>query len=128
MTDPSAPFRFNWQDKYNSSDTFLKWLLPTVLAGVDRETMDALSESTDLWTEVELGVTVNGVEVDARHFIESLEKNLTRMSNKAARHLVHGHLSLSLLIEDVAQLELNLRNHIRVWARQHGIDIDEHDD
>lgn len=65
---------FNWKDV--GQDDFLKWLVPHLLTGEDEKKQLELSEATEGFTNVELTMQINGIEVDASHVIERFNQNI----------------------------------------------------
>lgn len=128
VSSEETTYRYNWQDLPEYPLGFFRWLLPTLLAHVPHETVDMLSDMTKQFTDVDLGVTINGVEVDTRHFMESIEHNMTAMTNDAARELVRDHLGMDTLIDGVNELERQLRQELVRRARKLGIDLETGDD
>lgn len=78
--------RFSWPTEKNQ---FLRWLMPTVLAGLPREEFERITELTDRWSDVRLTIAVNGVQVDAGRFVESVKMNMDRgVADEAAKILL----------------------------------------
>lgn len=123
--DPE-PFRFDWQDL--PEDEFLKWLVPTLLAYAGGDTVKLLGELTNQWRDVQLGVTINGVEVDAKHFVASLQRNLTRLTEDAARDLLNDRCGLREVTELLVDLERGVKRQVRDRARQLGVSLDDGDE
>lgn len=125
-SDEPQPYRFDWQ--MASDEDFVKWLVPTLLVGTDKATMEQISELSAGWTRVELEVSINGVVVDARHFIESIERNLTSITTDAASELLYGQCSLHAITEMISDLERSLRREVERRARKLGVEIGVNED
>lgn len=71
---------FNYYDR---SEEFIGWALVSLIAG-QNDKFEKLSEETDGWKKVDLKVSINGVEVDTEHFMESVEGNMKWWAEKKA--------------------------------------------
>lgn len=78
------PMPFNYHDR---SDEFIGWALISLIAG-DKTNFEELSEKTNKWNEVDLKVTINGIEVDTEHFMESMEGNMKWWAEKKAQNMM----------------------------------------
>lgn len=80
-------FQFDWQKR---NEDFVKWMFVHLVA--DQRSGDPkfekLSEATNHFTEVKLTIQVNGIEVNAQNFIESVQNAYTQHAENAARQLV----------------------------------------
>lgn len=127
MSPASEPNTFTFAWVGNSND-FLGWLLPAVLATAEQSVIRDISDRTNQWQNVELGITVNGQSIDATHFVKSLQHNLTHLAEKAARDFLNEKLGLGDIVNDLVDFEKALRFHVRCKARDLGVDLREEDD
>lgn len=76
--------KFNYHER---ADEFIGWTLVSLIAG-DKTNFEELSEKTNKWNEVDLKVTINGIEVDTEHFMESMEGNMKWWAEKKAQSMM----------------------------------------
>lgn len=86
---------FNWHEE-RERDTFKSWALIAMLKDGQ---IDELREPTNGYTEVEFGLTVNGVAVDADKFFRRLEEERRASIEVRAAKLVAETAELSNLYE-----------------------------
>lgn len=127
MSSPSESntFTFAWDGRSND---FLGWLLPVLMVDAGPDKILHLSELTSRWQNVELGITINGEPVNATHFVESLQRNLTHLTEQAARDFLNEKLGLGDIVDDLVDFEKALRFRVRCKARDLGVDLGEEDD
>lgn len=123
MTEGSL--RYDWQAELES---FLKWLLPTLIAG--RENFDDLSEATNKFTDVVLTMQVNGIEVPTEHFIRSLMMNYEKETKDAAYVLLNEVVNVENIETLITDLQASLKNHIMERCTSAGVELmwSENDD
>lgn len=124
---PETPtkFVFDWQD---APEGFMKWFLPTVMVDVSREQMDELAGVTSLWRRVHLQVLINGVEVNAGHFLESVERSMNHQAALAARKLLDSVGGLDALEERIGEIRTHLVEQFEVALRERGIELPEREE
>lgn len=122
-------YRFNWHDEVTHRPSFKEWLIPTLLGstGNDREKLDALAEATQAWTDVNVTVQINGIDVDPEDFFDSVERNLSSITADKARELVDGDERLQELGNAMSSLLRALRFEGRLALDRLGIEWDEED-
>lgn len=79
-------FKFDWHAR---DEDFVKWLFVHLIAnktGTDQ--FDQLSAATDKFTNVKLTMQVNGIELDAQRFIESVEDAYRQHAENTAKRMV----------------------------------------
>lgn len=87
---------------------------------------DKLSELTDKWSSVELGITLNGVEMDAKAFIERLDKAFDwAVAEDAKRIVIESIPGLDKLIDTVSDLERQVQQTAIKLAADAGYDISD---
>lgn len=75
---------------YEESDEFLGWAFVSLMASFsrDKEKFNELQGKTNGWTEVDLKIIINGVEVPTDNFMKSVEGNMKYWAEqKAARQV-----------------------------------------
>lgn len=77
---------FDWHKEPNHS--FLKWLLPTLLGKIDNETWEKITEATAKSSDVQITVQINGIEVNPKYFLESLERNYELNTAAEAKNII----------------------------------------
>jgi len=75
---------FNYHER---ADEFIGWALVSLIAS-DKTNFEELSEKTNKWENVDLKVTINGIEVDTEHFMESVEGNMKWWAQKKAESMM----------------------------------------
>jgi hypothetical protein len=113
-----GPLRYDWQAETKS---FLKWLLPTLIAG--RENFDDLSEVTNKFTDVVLTMQVNGIEVPTEHFIRSLMMNYEKETKDAAYVLLNEVVNVENIETLITDLQASLKNHIMERCTNAGVEL-----
>lgn len=123
-------YRFNWhEEEHGQNGSFKSWLIPTLLAdsGGDRVLFEALSEATEKWTDVNVTVAINGIEVDPTDFFESIERNLTYLTERAAAKLVSEDARLQEIYEATEAYNRAIRWETRLALGRLGIELREDD-
>ena len=121
----SKKHTFDW---HKEPEGFLKWMLTHVAAASkDDELFDELSDASDQFTNVELQILVNGVEVDAKGFVERIEWAMDRGVEDEAKRLVRDMHRLGDLKDAVHDFERGIKNKMREFARDQGIELDTED-
>lgn len=120
-------FVFDWQKEGRNS--FLHWFLPTVMVGThDNGVMDELSEKTDKFTDVHLQILINGVEVNAEHFLESVEANIKAGAKDEARRMLDDVGGLDQLEDRINLIRQPLINKVENALAEMGIELPNSDD
>lgn len=101
----TGSLRFDWQNE--SSESFLKWLLPTLLVGHDN--VGELSTATDNFTNVIITMQINGVEISTARFVDSLKVNYDYATRDAAREFIDEVLNTQRMENLIADLATSLR-------------------
>lgn len=116
-------FEFNWHelDDYDETkiDHFLKWLVPTVLT--DSVIAERIGEVSDRYTNLVLTMQLNGVEVDARQFLEGCYGSMQRFAQDAAVAKLVEVIDFTNLVETADQLRSTLQVVARRIARDLGV-------
>lgn len=114
---------YDWQEE---GETFWKWLVPSLISREQfDEQYDALSEATDRFTNVEIGVTINGIEIDAKQFFEGLDERLDYEVRREAKDMLDESERLNELNEVVYEFTQDVRRAIQKAAREHGIEVEQ---
>lgn len=131
-TTKDAKHVFDWHEengKNRGRGTFLSWALLnfTGFTAVGKEKFEELSEATDRFTRVELGITVNGIEVGAKTFMEALDQAMDWAVEREAAKLIEDMPRLHQLHEAVADFERDFKERVRQLAHEAGIELREDD-
>jgi hypothetical protein len=110
--------RYDWRAE---PESFLKWLLPTLIAG--RENFDDLSEATNKFTDVILTMQVNGIEVPTEHFIKSLMMNYEKETRDAAREMLDNVVQITDIEDLINDLHAALKDTIRERCTSAGVEL-----
>ena len=121
----SDGFVFDWQKC--GSDDFLKWMIPTLISGLDSSVMDQLNILTNGWQEVELRVQINGVEVPTDKFVSGIENNMNFFVRKEANRLVASIRRLEELREVMDQADRVLSRRLRDTLADAGVELEDED-
>lgn len=118
---------YNWQEE--PQDSFMNWLLPSLLANTtrDKEAFEALSEATSGFTDVKFGVTINGIEVDAMKFFDGLGEAMHQNIEHEARKMIEEIHPLAETQELIDKFQRSVKSMVRRHARNAGIELDEDD-
>lgn len=118
--DPKV-FTFNWHEEYEKDrDSFLSWLWPSLMVDADFEKM---MELTEKGKKIHLRIFANDQEVNAKHFLDSLEKNYELAISRRAATLAK-EAGLDNLTEMIAEIEKAIRKRIESEFEKIGITIE----
>lgn len=115
-------YRFNWHE--TGQDDFQRWLIPTILADLPREQsrFDELSELTGNWSDVNVTVQINGVDVDPTGFFTSIERNLTYLTEREAERLIREEADLTAVYTTINRFQDAVRREMNEALIGLGID------
>lgn len=113
-------FVYDWQ---RDDEGFLKWMLPCLITGINKEVFDQLSDSTNKWTHIELRIQVNGVDVPAENFLSSVKRNMTYYANQEAQRLVSEIPELRRLHDLMEEADMALRQRLAQILTDAGVEI-----
>lgn len=119
-------FVYDWAKEPHTS--FLGWFLPTVMVDVDSDQQADLAKRTRRWTDVQVQVLINGVEVDARNFLDSVERNIEHCARNAARDMLNNVIRLDDLEDRVTQIRVALIEQVEAALREQGIELPDDED
>ncbi len=125
-TDEPPPYRFDWHT--TEPDGFLRWVIPVLLAGADRELVERLGRATGGWREVDLAIRVNGVDLPTRHLVEQLESNLDHRAARAARDLVAELIDVGRVRAELDSLARAVEAHVADAAWRLGVELAREED
>jgi hypothetical protein len=118
-------FRFDWQAE---PDGFLKWLLPVVIPVSQKaDLIEQLSAATDKFTNVELTIQVNGIQVDAQAFLTAVERNMDHSVSAEARRLLDEIGKFEDLHELLRDAERAARRSIEQRLTDAGFELPDSD-
>lgn len=101
---------FNWHEL--DHDEFLSWMTITLVTQARKDDIfEKLNILTKKWTDVNLTIQINGVEVSAENFIEGIKSNMSYWAEQKAEVKAHEILEsvrdkineVEELLDDVAQ-------------------------
>jgi hypothetical protein len=120
---------FDWHKENEGQGTFLAWfLLHLISEESNKELFDSLSERTDKWHNVELGVTINGVELSTESFIARLDQMMESEVKREAKNMITESVQLRELNDFAYDLTQAFKQRARSAAEEMGIEIDEYED
>jgi hypothetical protein len=116
--------KYNWQAESNRT-TFRSWLVPTVLAD-DRseERFEQISAATNKFTEIEFGITINGIPVDADAFLDGVEQNMRHQANDRAAEIIRESEQLDSLQSLLASIQSAAQSAI--WSVVRGTELERY--
>lgn len=128
--DDINTFAFDWQAL--PEQDFLQFLLVSFSMAdktqdEQREWVEAMSERTDKFTNVQMDIQINGIPVPASALIRELRRHLTWIAEQAARELV-SNVGFGELEDELREAEKAIRDVIHDRLRKAGIEIPERDD
>ena len=114
-------FKFDWQAR---NEDFVKWMFVHLIADQRKvDNFDELSNATKGFTNVEITMQVNGVEVNAQNFIESVEEAYKQHAERAAKQMVDDAIpDLWDLREAVDDAQHALTRKLREAMRENGVE------
>jgi len=122
---------FNWHDEPEHSflkNAMLHFVVNSRERGDDREMFNELEHRTDKFAHVELGITINGVEMDAKAFMDRLDQGVDwaveRRTKEALTEKVPGFDELT---ETVAELEAVIKGRAIQIAADAGFELTDED-
>lgn len=110
-------------------DSFLGWMLISMVARQremgDDEFFDKLKEASAGFSNVEMSITINGLEVNVPSFLDRLQDVLNYKAETAAQE----KLQCIPVIDDLEQQIGELRDFFRTWkykvARENNISLEQ---
>lgn len=103
--------RFNYHEQ--DRDSFLSWTVIHLITEVmkDDDQFEKLNKLTKKWTEIDLTIQINGVEVSPKHFLEGIKSNMDFWAEQKAEAKAHEILdnvrekvdTVEELLEDIAE-------------------------
>jgi hypothetical protein len=109
--------QFNWHEL--DTESFLSWMVVNLIAGRSNEKLfTELSESTNGFTEVDMHITINGVELDPKHFADSIQHNMTYMAEQAAKEMLTELGELDTLRESLNDFQENVAEKLLTLSEQ----------
>jgi len=133
----SDTYNFNF---YETTGEFINWFLPELLVSVDPDTnrtapvaindsgkWDELEKATDKWSKVELGLTINGIPVDAEYAFGRIREEMSRQAELKAKEYLENVAKVYDFENFVEELTKSLESGIRSLAAERGITIPERD-
>lgn len=119
---------FSYQDEPESS--FLKWAMLTFMPPDAHETkwIERASEATDHFSNVELKISFNGIEVDAERFMARLDEAQDDLvKRRVSSQLAELRPHFSELEDMIHDLTVAFNRRARSLAVEHGVQVDTED-
>lgn len=111
---------FDWQAM--NQDEFLYWALPSILSGISEADLERFSEATNKFTNVEIGMTINGIPADGERFLIRLNETMEDRIKKEAARIVAEHTRLTQVEEIVESIMTTAKEAINDDLRAIGIE------
>lgn len=117
---------YDWQAE---PEGFMKWMLPTITSEKirDDEKFEALSAATDRFTNVEIGITISGIEVDALAFLNGFKRNFDYAVQQQVEEKI-DEADLNRLYDSLADVQRAVRKTIVDRLAAVGVELREEDD
>jgi len=134
MTDNDLAYRYNWQDeaaKSRGRDTaIVDWatIVMTVETNRDSEQFEQLSERTKGFTECEMRVTLNGIEVSAKQLLTRLEEALDYGIESGVEEKIKEFGYFSELNDAISRAQTAAKEALYAELAKIGIEIPDGDD
>jgi hypothetical protein len=116
-------YTFDWHAE--GRDSFVGWALVHILPPMTNEQMGKLSEETDKFTNVTLTIQVNGIEMDAKPFLDGIDRNMEHFAKVEARKMVAAMTKLNRMDRLMEFLQEQVELVAREELRDAGIEIPE---
>lgn len=119
--------QFDWQKR---DEDFVKWMFVHLIADKRQEDprFETLSSATKGFTDVQITMQVNGIEVNAQNFIESVENAYRQHAERTAKDLVRDMPRMQELEDVLAEAQRQAKSAIEEAFARAGIDLDLDDD
>jgi len=103
--------QFNWHEL--DTESFLSWMVVHLIAGRENKTtFEALSAATKGFTEVDMHIVINGVELDPKHFADSIQNNMRYMAEQAAKEMLNDLGELTTIQEALNDFQKSVAGKI----------------
>lgn len=100
---------YDWQADHES---FKKWALVTMITKMHNAAVEDLSEKTKHFTEIDFGITINGVVIDGDDFFKRLEEAFDGEVKREAQRMLDENVELTDIQDRVHDLGLHLQEEI----------------
>jgi hypothetical protein len=132
-TNETPPWSFDWHAERGNHgrESFLYWMVITVLSGMRDENpdiFDRVAAATNKLADVRITMQINGIEVDARGFIDLVEQNMRHQATVEARRLLDELIDFGGLSEMVNDLQRSVQSELRHRLAGMGMELPEVDD
>lgn len=122
----------NTFDYYANSQSFICWALITMLgeareAGRDAEEdfYNTLKERSNNFSEVEMSIKLNGIEVDATKFMQRIDTLIDTMVERKVAEKLSGIKEIEQIQEELDGLGDVLRLRVYQLAEKYDIKLDD---
>lgn len=125
MTSTKA-HKYNWH-KENREGTFLSWFTSAAMSMAvkydDPGFFEEMSKATNGFSECTVGITLNGVEVDAEKFVKRLDEAIDDSVTREAASLIRDMQPLQTLLDAASDLNDAISAEIKKKAEAAGLDV-----
>lgn len=141
MTNETTSYAFSWHDldQYgDDEERFLRWMVVNLVVGRDatsdgdagfaRDLLDRVSAASDGFKNVELTVQLNGIEVNARYFVQQVQANMELHTRREAENLLDSCARATELLELTRTIQRALRDRAHEVAAKVGVRLRDDDD
>lgn len=109
--------KFNWHEL--DRESFLSWMVVHLIAGRSNEKLfTELSVSTNGFTEVDMHISINGVELDVKRFADSVRRNMEYMAEQAAKDTLAEYGELNTFREILDEFQDSVAEKLRTLSEQ----------
>jgi hypothetical protein len=114
---------YNWQAE---PEGFLKWLLASIIP--KNSDFEKLSDATDKFSNIELSISVNGIEMDAEAFLNGVQRIMNHNVELEANSLLSQFGRFDELREMLDAAEYAAKKAIEDELTKNGISIEIYED
>lgn len=114
---------FSWHDL---PEGFLKWMIVNLMPKwnkIDNELWEQIKVATEKHTNIVLTIQINGIEVDAMKFVDSVKYNMDRAVVREAQRIVEEETVFNEITSALYDLEKTVKGHLRYELRKAGIEL-----
>jgi hypothetical protein len=141
MTDQGHQgYTFNWHtlDEHDDYEGFLRWMFVNLVtesrgdgtpAGVEYDHLiNRVIDATDGAMNVTLTIQANGIELNAEHFVRSVQRNMRWHAHQAAFDELRSRTDVSELLNVADQVQTTMTDQVRRLAHSLGIELNDEGD
>lgn len=132
-TDPTT-FTFDWHNlaEFEEWEAFIGWfLMHLIVPSKEQEGTgwyEKLGDATRGFHDVELKITINGIEGNTEHLMTGIYQNMVLLARQAARDEINKIAEFHNLKKAMRALEGTVRDRLESVAREFGLTLSEEED